>query len=30
MRFFQGEREVGAAYCSSENLTDSAVKSSPL
>jgi hypothetical protein len=30
IRFFQGEREVGAAYCSSENLTDSAVKSSPL
>src|SRR5687768_17159012 len=30
MRFFHGDREVGAAYCSSENLTDSAVKSSPL
>jgi hypothetical protein len=30
MRVFHGERDVGAAYCSSESFTDSAVKSSPL
>src|SRR5204863_217557 len=29
-RVFHGEREVGAMYCSIENLTDSAVNSSPL